>query len=105
MLSAFWGLVVELVPHCSAVAREGWAGDHDDRPLTEQGHRQAAALAAALGTGIDAVYASPALRCRQSVMPVAMAAGVDVRMRADARRCRPARSMSTLCPAWPSGPR
>jgi 8-oxo-dGTP diphosphatase len=71
-------LVVELVPHCTSVTRDGWAGSHDVRPLTELGLRQAAALAAAIGTGIDGIYSSPTTRCRQAVEPLAAAAGLPV---------------------------
>jgi len=71
-------LIVELVPHCTSVARDGWTGSHDVRPLAELGQRQAAALAAAIGTGIDAVYSSPTSRCRQTVEPLAAAAGLPV---------------------------
>jgi broad specificity phosphatase PhoE len=98
-------LVVELVPHCSAVAREGWVGDHDGRPLTALGHRQAAALAVALAAdgdlrmGIDAVYSSPALRCRQSVAPVAAAAGLDVGRCAELHETREFQDP----PEWVSG--
>ncbi|QFY09370.1 hypothetical protein GBF35_24410 [Nonomuraea phyllanthi] len=65
---------LELVPHCSSVSRTGWVGDHDIRPLSDQGHQQADALVAALGTDVDAIFSSPALRCRQTVEPLARAA-------------------------------
>jgi 8-oxo-dGTP diphosphatase len=71
-------LVVELVPHCTSVTRDGWTGSHDVRPLAELGKRQAVALAAAIGTDIDAIYSSPATRCRQTVEPLAAAAGLAV---------------------------
>jgi 8-oxo-dGTP diphosphatase len=72
-------LTVELVPHCTSVTRDGWTGSHDVRPLAELGMRQAAALVAAIGTGIDGIYSSPAVRCRQTVGPLAAAAGLPVR--------------------------
>ena len=34
-------LTAELVPHCTSVARDGWTGSHDVRPLAEFGLRQA----------------------------------------------------------------
>jgi 8-oxo-dGTP diphosphatase len=71
-------LTVELVPHCTSVARDGWTGSHDVRPLSELGLRQAAALVAAIGTGVDGIYSSPAARCRQTVGPLAAAAGLPV---------------------------
>src|SRR5947209_16492395 len=71
-------LTVELVPHCTSVARDGWIGSHDARPLEEAGLRQAGALAAAIGTDIDGIYSSPTARCRQTVGPLAAAAGLPV---------------------------
>jgi 8-oxo-dGTP diphosphatase len=72
-------LCVELVPHCTSVPRDGWTGSHDVRPLAELGHRQAAALVSAIGTDIGGIYSSPATRCRQTVEPLAAAAGLPVR--------------------------
>jgi 8-oxo-dGTP diphosphatase len=68
--------LVSLVPHCSSVPREGWTSEDDQRPLSELGLQQAAVLGRVLRA--DAVYSSPALRCRQSVEPVALASGVPV---------------------------
>jgi 8-oxo-dGTP diphosphatase len=72
------GFVLDLVPHCASVSRNGWIGDHDVRPLSATGFEQAEALVAALGTGIDGVFSSPALRCRQTVAPAAAAAHLEV---------------------------
>lgn len=69
---------LELVPHCSSAPRDGWVGDHDVRPLSNLGRQQAHALVAALGTDIDAIFSSPALRCRQTVEPLARAANRPV---------------------------
>ncbi|WP_431878677.1 histidine phosphatase family protein [Micromonospora marina] len=76
----FYGadLTVHLVPHCASVARDGWVGNHDDRPLSGAGREQAQALAGAVGTGIDAIYTSPALRCRQTVEPLAAASRLEL---------------------------
>jgi broad specificity phosphatase PhoE len=71
-------LTLELVPHCASVPREGWTGSHDVRPLAELGLRQAAALVAAIGTDVDGIYSSTAARCRQTVGPLAGAAGLPV---------------------------
>jgi len=76
-------LIVELVPHCTSVMRDGWTVSHDVRPLAELGHRQAAALAAAIGTDVDGIYSSPTTRCRQTVGPLAAAAGLPVQDLAD----------------------
>src|ERR1700677_2977281 len=71
-------LTLELIPHCTSVTRDGWTTSHDVRPLAELGMRQAAALVAAIGTGIDGIYSSPTARCRQTVAPLAAATGLPV---------------------------
>lgn len=78
-MSELDGFRLELVPHCASVSPDGWDGDHLVRPLTEVGHQQAKALVAALGTNVDAICSSPALRCLQTVQPLASAAGLPVR--------------------------
>jgi 8-oxo-dGTP diphosphatase len=70
-------ITIELIPHCTSVPRDGWAGSHDVRPLAELGMRQAEALVAVIGD-VDGVYSSPAVRCRQTVGPLAAAAGLPV---------------------------
>jgi 8-oxo-dGTP diphosphatase len=72
-------LTVELIPHCTSVGRDGWVGGHDVRPLAELGLRQAEALVAVIGTDVDGIYSSPTARCRQTVGPLAAAAGLPVR--------------------------
>lgn len=71
-------LTLELIPHCTSVPREGWVGSHDIRPLAELGLRQAEALVTAVGVNVDGVYSSPTIRCRQTVGPLAAAAGLLV---------------------------
>jgi broad specificity phosphatase PhoE len=71
-------LTLELVPHCESVTRDGWARSHDVRPLTELGLRQAEALVDAIGAEADGIYSSPTVRCRQTVAPLASAAGLPV---------------------------
>ena len=71
-------LTIELIPHCTSVTREGWTGSHDVRPLAELGMRQAEALVAAIGSDVDGIYSSPTVRCRQTVGPLAAAAGLPV---------------------------
>ncbi|NYH92547.1 histidine phosphatase family protein [Actinopolymorpha rutila] len=78
MLPTLDGFTLELVPHCSSVPREGWSGEHRVRPLSEEGHAQARALVGALGIDVDAIYSSPALRCRQTVSPLADVVGLTV---------------------------
>jgi broad specificity phosphatase PhoE len=72
-------LTVDLIAHLAAGDRESWPGDQDERPLSDLGQRQAAALADALAQeSINAIYAGPALRCRQSVSPLAGRLGLKV---------------------------
>ncbi|MEU6275052.1 histidine phosphatase family protein [Streptomyces populi] len=71
-------VVLDLVPHCSSSPREEWSGDDDLRPLSEEGMRQADVLGEVMEQGLDAVYSSPALRCAQSVAPLAASRGVQV---------------------------
>lgn len=59
---------------------------HTDLGLSELGHRQAAALAAALrGRRIDAVYSSDLCRARDTVAPVAADRGLAITPRQDLR--------------------
>ena len=71
-------LALELIPHCTSVARDGWVGSHDVRPLAELGMRQAEALVAAIGADVDGIYSSPTARCRQTVGPLAAAVALPV---------------------------
>jgi 8-oxo-dGTP diphosphatase len=71
-------LIIELVPHCTSVVRDGWVGSHDVRPLAELGARQAEALVAAIGGNVDAIYSSPTARCRRTVGPLAASVGLPV---------------------------
>jgi 8-oxo-dGTP diphosphatase len=77
-MSELDGFRLELVPHCASVSPDGWDGDHLVRPLTDLGHQQAKALAVALGANVDGIYSSPALRCLQTVQPLASAAGLPI---------------------------
>jgi broad specificity phosphatase PhoE len=70
-----------LIPHMDAGDRTRWTGDHDVRPLSDLGRRQADALTSALGTqhsALSALYASPALRARQTLEPLATATGLPI---------------------------
>ena len=71
-------LIVELIPHCTSVVRDGWTGSHDVRPLAALGMRQAEALVAAIGGSVDGIYSSPTARCRQTVGPLAASVGLPV---------------------------
>jgi 8-oxo-dGTP diphosphatase len=72
-------LTIELVAHMDAGDRRTWTGDQDVRPLSELGRRQAARMAQALAVApFDALYSSPALRCRQTLEPLAAQLGLSI---------------------------
>ena len=61
--------------------RNAWAGDQDTRPLSDLGERQSAAQADALAAApVDALYSGRALRCRQTLRPLAERLGLEVRV-------------------------
>lgn len=63
-----------LIRHAKAGDRDRWLGDDRLRPLTNAGRRQAQALAARLTPySPSRVLSSPALRCVQTVEPLAAA--------------------------------
>jgi 8-oxo-dGTP diphosphatase len=56
-----------------------WRGDQDERPLSDFGKKQAEALRdALLDAPIDRLFASPALRCRMTLEPIAEATGLEI---------------------------
>jgi 8-oxo-dGTP diphosphatase len=72
-------ITIELVAHMDAGDRRLWTEDQDVRPLSELGRRQAARMAEALANGpIDGLYSSPALRCRQTLEPLAERFGLPI---------------------------
>lgn len=70
---------VLVVRHALAGERDAWEGDDRDRPLTDTGVRQAAALPGLLADRrIRRVISSPARRCTDTVAPLARTLGLDV---------------------------
>lgn len=70
---------VYLVRHAHAGDRSRWNGDDSDRPLSAKGRDQADAIAQALrGAPIVRVLSSPALRCQQTIGPLALLLGLEV---------------------------
>jgi phosphohistidine phosphatase SixA len=68
-----------LVRHAVARERDGWQKPDQLRPLNEVGWRQAVVLADLLAdAGIDRQWSSPATRCRDTLLPLAHATGLDV---------------------------
>lgn len=70
-------LAVAIVRHASAGDRTAWRGDDALRPLDAKGMRQAAAIADQLAARRPLrIASSPAVRCLQTVEPLAEAAGI-----------------------------
>lgn len=72
-------MIVYLVRHASAEARETWGGDDRLRPLDGRGVRQAEDLVEQLGRReFRRIVSSPYVRCVETVMPLAHARGLAV---------------------------
>lgn len=73
-------LQIDLLGHTDAGDKTAWPGDQSERPLSALGIRQAAVLADTLlaESRFDALYSSPALRCRQTLDPLARRFGLKI---------------------------
>ena len=61
-----------LVRHAHAGDKRAWRGPDDARPLSATGWREAAGLVTRLAAHqVSQIVSSPALRCRQTVQPLA----------------------------------
>lgn len=61
-----------LVRHADAGDKLEWSGSDEQRPLSDVGRREAEGLVAALASfSIVRIVSSPAVRCRQTVEPLA----------------------------------
>lgn len=68
-----------LVRHAVALRRKDWARPDDLRPLSPRGDDQAAALPEVLAEfGVDRILSSPAVRCIDTVRPLATRLGLPV---------------------------
>jgi phosphohistidine phosphatase SixA len=66
--------VFVLVRHAHAGSKREWAGTDDERPLSDLGREQAQGLAASLSSFRPRrLIASPFVRCRQTLEPLAAA--------------------------------
>jgi 8-oxo-dGTP diphosphatase len=73
-------MALYLVRHAVAVGRSSWKGDDDSRPLTPKGKRQSRAIVRLLNDAdVRRIYTSPALRCTDTVVPLAEARRLEVR--------------------------
>jgi 8-oxo-dGTP diphosphatase len=71
-----------LIRHASAGDRDDWVGDDYMRPLDARGRGQASRLPELLGDyEIARVLSSPAVRCVQTVEPLARSRGLDIEIR------------------------
>lgn len=73
-----------LVRHAHAGSRSSWTGDDRLRPLSKKGRRQADAVAVELAdAGITRLLSSPALRCIETLQPLAekFDVGIDTDVR------------------------
>ncbi len=69
-----------LVRHGVALGRSAWPDADQLRPLSKRGQRQSAGLVEVLaGEPIQRVLTSRAVRCRDTVRPLARKLGLDVR--------------------------
>lgn len=71
---------IVVLRHAKAVRREDWDGPDAARPLSERGGRQAEALVGPLSAfGIRRIVTSDAVRCVETVTPLAKALHRDIR--------------------------
>ena len=69
--------MIYLVRHAHAGPKQDWHGPDELRPLSAKGHRQAYGLATELRPyPVGLIVSSPAVRCRQTVEPVAAHRGM-----------------------------
>lgn len=72
-------MTVYLVRHADAKSRAHWPGADIDRPLTKKGLRQAMGIRDLLaGADIRRISSSPAVRCTETVAPLASKVAVEV---------------------------
>lgn len=72
-------MTLHLIRHAAAGDRSRWDGDDLERPLSERGRQQAAAIAAHLEDApVRAIFSSIATRCVQTVEPMAEARRLEV---------------------------
>jgi 8-oxo-dGTP diphosphatase len=73
--------MVYLVRHAHAGTQKRWSGPDHDRPLTARGREQANGLLEVLrGHPVARVLTSPAVRCRDTVVPLGRHRGVPVEL-------------------------
>lgn len=79
-----------LLRHAKAGDRSTWSGDDLSRPLSKTGRRQAKALVRVLSSRvIERILSSPAVRCVESVEPLAGQRGLPIEPRDELREGAP----------------
>lgn len=73
---------IAVVRHGHAVSKRGWATDDALRPLTARGRHQGEALVKLFDTEADRLISSPALRCTQTLEPLARHCGLELQVSA-----------------------
>lgn len=74
-------MIISLVRHAKAASRKSWSEPDIDRPLDEKGHDQARTIAELLGRRpVGRLLSSPAVRCRQTVGPLAGRLGLPLEL-------------------------
>ena len=74
-------MTIHLIRHAHAGSRSAWDKADHKRPLSPRGQGQATAIGAALAdAGIDELWSSPSLRCRQTLGPLAASTGLEVQV-------------------------
>ena len=72
-------MTVFLVRHADAKSRANWPGNDELRPLSKKGEAQAWGLVGLLkGAHVKRILSSPAVRCRNTVEPLAAEHGIKV---------------------------
>lgn len=72
-------MTVYFVRHAVALSRHEWAHDDTERPLAQRGFEQAQGLVGLFGDkGITRLVTSPAVRCRQTLEPLAVHLGIPI---------------------------
>ncbi len=72
-------MTIYLVRHGHAPDRHSWRQEDELRPLSDKGRRQAAGLVEVLGDrGVGRILSSPAVRCWQTVEPLAAHLGLEI---------------------------
>ena len=77
-------MVIHLIRHAHAGSRSAWTDDDARRPLSDKGWLQAHEIGRALeGAGIDELWSSRYVRCRQTLDPLAERLGMEIHDRDD----------------------